>query len=100
VLDHNILRKGKNVVAIEGKPFVKQSQWEDINTNPGTIKVYNPAPQWKRKAFCGLAQVIVKTTRQAGEISLTVTSDGLVPATLKITSNAINSRPITQDITK
>jgi len=100
VLDHNILRKGKNVVAIEGKPFVKQSQWEDINTDPGTIKVYNPAPQWKRKAFNGLVQVIVKSTRQTGEISLTATSDGLLPATLKINSNAINFRSTTQDVTK
>jgi beta-galactosidase len=86
ILDHTILKKGKNEVVFTGKPFVKQSQWEEINTNPGTIKVYNPAPQWKRKTFNGLAQVIIRTTKQAGEIILTAVSEGLAPATLKINS--------------
>jgi len=97
VLDHSILKKGKNTVAFEGKPFVKHSQWEEINTDPGTIGVYNPAPQWKRKAFNGLAQVIVRTTKQAGEISLTATSEGLTPTTVEIIANAVISRPSTQD---
>jgi beta-galactosidase len=86
ILDHNQLRKGKNVVVFIGKPFVKQTQWEEINTNPGTIKVYNPAAQWKRKTFNGLAQVIIKTAKQAGEITLTATSEGLTPAILKLES--------------
>ncbi len=87
VLDHQLLRKGKNVVVFEGKPFVKRNEWDEINTKPGIIRVYNPAPQWKRKVFSGLAQVIVRTTKQPGEISLTATSDGLTPATIKINSN-------------
>jgi len=93
VLDHTILKKGKNVVVFAGKPFVKQAQWEEINTNPGTIKVLNPAPVWKRKAFNGMAQVIVKTTKQAGEIILTATSEGLGSATLKIVSAKVVLRP-------
>ncbi len=100
VIDHNILRKGRNVVIFSGKPFVKQTQWEEINTNPGTIKVYNPAPQWKRKTFNGLAQVIVKTTKQAGEITLTATSPELVPATLKIMSAPGILRPSTEEMSK
>ena len=100
LLDHNLLQKGKNTVVFEGKPFVKQNQWEEINTDPGTIKVFNPAPQWKRKTFNGLAQVIVKTTKQSGEITLTATSQGLSPATVKITSNGVILRPSTEDIQK
>jgi len=40
--------------------------------------------QWKRKAFNGLAQIIVKTQKQAGEITLTASSDGMTSTILKL----------------
>lgn len=46
----------------------------------------NPQPQWKRKVFNGFAQVIVQSTNEAGEISLTGKSDGLKSSTIKIVS--------------
>ena len=98
ILDHSILRKRRNVIVFAGKPFVKQTQWEEINTNPGTIKVYNPVPQWKSKTFNGMAQIIVKTTKQAGEIILSASSEGLAPATLKIMSEGIIPGPSTDDL--
>jgi len=97
VLDHKILTKGKNEVVFAGKPFVKQTEWEEINTNPGTIKVFNPALQWKRKTFNGLAQIIIRTTRQAGEITLTAASEGLIPATIKIMAETAISRLSVED---
>lgn len=100
ILDHSILQNGKNLIVFEGKPFIKKTEWEEINTNPGTIKAYNPAPQWKRETFNGLAQIIVKTTKQAGEITLTATSDGMIPAILKLNSNTLVSRPTTEIIRK
>ena len=39
------------------------------------------APQWSRSLFNGLAQIIVQSTRDAGEIKLTATADSLAPAT-------------------
>jgi beta-galactosidase len=39
---------------------------------------------WKRSLFNGLAQIIVRSTGQPGEITLTATSTGLSPAALKI----------------
>jgi Beta-galactosidase/beta-glucuronidase len=60
----------------------------------------NPAPQWKRETFNGLAQIIVKTTKQAGEITLTATSSGLKPAILKLNTNAVVLRPTTEIIKK
>ena len=36
---------------------------------------------WSRSLFNGLAQIIVQSTRDAGEIKLTATADGLTPAT-------------------
>ena len=37
---------------------------------------------WSRSLFNGLAQIIVQSTRDAGEIKLTATADGLKPATV------------------
>jgi beta-galactosidase len=60
----------------------------------------NPAPQWKRDTFSGLAQIIVKTTRQAGEITLTASSEGLATATLKLITTTLVLRPTTEIIKK
>ena len=40
--------------------------------------------QWKRSLFNGLAQVIVQSTREAGDIKLTATSQGVQSATVTI----------------
>jgi beta-galactosidase len=48
---------------------------------------------WRRSLFNGLAQVIVQTTKDSGEIKLTATSEGLAPATLSLTSQPSTPRP-------
>jgi beta-galactosidase len=83
-LDHNILKAGKNVYTAIGTPFVKTRQWEEINIDPGVVKIFIPAETWKRKVFNGLAQIIVQSAQQQGEITLTATSPALQPATVKI----------------
>jgi len=60
----------------------------------------NPTPQWKRETFNGLAQIIVKTTKQAGEITLMASSEGVTPATLKLTTTTSVVRPTTEIIKK
>lgn len=87
ILDHNILEIGKNEVFFTGTPFVKKTLWEEINTNPGTVKVYKPSPSWRCKTFNGIAQVILRTTNQSGEIILSAQSEGLVPFSIKLNSN-------------
>lgn len=62
--------------------------------------VSNPTPQWKRETFNGLAQIIVKTTKQAGEITLTASSEGLTSAALKLTTTTSVVRPTTEIIKK
>src|SRR5208337_5021996 len=53
-----------------------------------------PVPaDWKRSVFNGLGQIIVQTTREPGEISLTARSEGLAPATLSLPSVACKLRP-------
>jgi beta-galactosidase len=48
--------------------------------------------RWQRSAFCGLAQVIVQSSKDAGNIQLTATADGLRPATVAIDSQACQPR--------
>ncbi len=48
---------------------------------------------WSRSLFNGLAQVIVQATKDAGEIKLTASGDGLQAATSTVTAQAATPRP-------
>jgi beta-galactosidase len=48
------------------------------------IRLTTPAGNWKRNRFSGLAQVIVQSTGQPGEIALTAKSQGVTDGRLKI----------------
>ena len=74
-------------------PLVKNKPWDVTNTLPGTIQVRTAAPAWKRKAFNGLAQVLVQSTQAAGEITLTAQAPGLKASVLKLKSVAAPGRP-------
>jgi beta-galactosidase len=45
-------------------------------------------PGWKRSVFNGLAQIIVQSTKEPGEIKLIAGADGLTPATVSIQSQS------------
>jgi beta-galactosidase len=49
--------------------------------------------QWSRSLFNGLAQIIVQSTKDAGEIKLTATADGLTPATAVLQTKPSALRP-------
>jgi beta-galactosidase len=83
-LDHSIIKSGKNEYAVTGQRFRKRHQWDEPNRDPGLVQVIYPAKQWKRKAFNGLAQIIVQADTKAGEISLTASSQGLKQGIMKI----------------
>jgi beta-galactosidase len=51
------------------------------------------APEWKRSVFNGLAQVLVQSTKDAGEIKLTARADNLAPAAVSIQSQSCAPRP-------
>jgi beta-galactosidase len=93
LLDHNIIKSGKNDYAVVGQRFRKKHRWDEPNTDPGLVQVIYPAEKWKRKVFNGLAQVIVQSTKNAGEIILTASSPGLESATLKIKTEKTELRP-------
>jgi beta-galactosidase len=51
------------------------------------------AAVWRRRLFNGLAQIIVQSTREAGEIKLTASADGLAAATTVTQSQPGAPRP-------
>lgn len=79
-----VLKAGRNTIEILATPLTKAHDWDVVNTNPGTIQVVTKAGAWQRKAFNGLAQVIIQTTRQPGEITLTASAKGVKMGVLKL----------------
>jgi beta-galactosidase len=51
------------------------------------------AAPWSRSLFNGLAQVIVQSSKTAGEIKLTASADGLTPATGTVQTVTNPGRP-------
>ena len=51
------------------------------------------ASAWSRSLFNGLAQIIVQSSKTAGEIKLTATADGLTPATAAVQTQHCTPRP-------
>ncbi len=92
-LDHAILRPGKNIYAVIGTQLAKKSQWENLNTDPGVIQVIVPIPTWKRSVFNGLAQVIVQSARQSGEVTLKASSPGLSSNVTRLQAQPTALRP-------
>jgi beta-galactosidase len=93
-LDNSTIKKGKNEYVVVGKRFKKRSEWDEVNTNPGVVQVIVPAEPWKRKAFNGLAQVIVQASKQSGEIKLKATSPGLTGSEIVIKAESATIRPV------
>jgi beta-galactosidase len=50
-------------------------------------------PAWQRSLFNGLVQVIVQSTKEAGEIKLTARSTGLAETMLVLTAKPLGVRP-------
>jgi len=85
------LHEGENVVAvivknIGGPGGLSKSVSLTIQDKP-------VAPDWKRSVFNGLAQVIVESDRNGGEIQLTASAEGLEPATISIQSKSGGTSP-------
>ena len=88
------IHAGDNVVAVGVNNGVGSG---GLNPNV-TVKIigHASAAPWSRSLFNGLAQVIVQSTRDAGEIKLTATADGLAPATATIQARPATPRPFVQ----
>jgi beta-galactosidase len=91
------LRPGKNVIAILATPAANRDRKHDDERkkagSPARIRVTVPAGEWKRSLFSGLAQVIVQSTGQPGEITLTAKSPGVAGGVLKLRAQPAPPRP-------
>jgi beta-galactosidase len=85
------LHVGDNVIAVGVYNGVAQGGLNP-NVNVQIIGHVTTAP-WSRSLFNGLAQVIVQSTRDAGEFKLTATADGLTSATAVVQTQPCAPRP-------
>ena len=85
------LHAGDNIIAVGVYNGVAQGGLNP-NVNVQIIGHVTTAP-WARSLFNGLAQVIVQSTRDAGEIKLTATADGLTSTTTSLITQPSTPRP-------
>ncbi len=85
-LDPTQLVAGVNRVQLIVTPFDDKRNHIPELTRLGFMHVLTPAPPARRSLFSGLAQVLVQSTREPGEIRLTAKSDGLAPAESTVTA--------------
>jgi beta-galactosidase len=95
----------------QAQPIFDVKKYLHIGDNVISVGVYNGAAQgglnpnvnvqiightsvapWSRRLFNGLAQVIVQSTRDAGQIELTATADGLQSATSPVQAQSCTPR--------
>jgi beta-galactosidase len=85
------LHAGDNVIAVccrngGGQGGLNPSVTVDIALKPAALT-------WSRSLFNGLAQVIVKASREAGVIKLTASANGLTPAHTAVKTQPCAPRP-------
>lgn len=85
------LHAGDNVFAVGVYNGVAQGGLNP-SVNVQIVEHMNPAP-WSRSLFNGLAQIIVQSTKDAGEIKLTASAVGLQPAAITIQTQPCAPRP-------
>jgi beta-galactosidase len=85
------LHAGDNVIAVG---VLNESGMGGLNPDVTVELVGKPvANAWSRSVFNGLAQVLVQATKDAGEIKLTASADGLTPVTTSIITEPATPRP-------
>jgi beta-galactosidase len=89
-----LLHAGENTIAIA----VINSDGSGGLGNNIALKLFKKVevPKWQRSAFNGLAQVLVQSTGQPGEIKLKATAEGLRSAFVLIQSNESTQRKFTE----
>jgi beta-galactosidase len=86
-----LLQPGRNTVAVALANYgaaagLNQGVELRLNNQPKT-------PDWSRSTFNGLAQIIVRTTKQPGTLELTARAAGLASATLPLAAASATPRP-------
>ena len=84
------LRAGDNVIAVG---VSNETGTGGLNPDVNVELVGKPVTaDWSRSVFNGLAQIMVQAKKDAGEIKLTATAEGLSPATTTLESQFCRAR--------
>jgi beta-galactosidase len=87
----SLLHAGENSVAILARTWGPTG---GISHGVTWRKVNHPAPlQWSRSVFNGLAQIIVQSSKQAGELKFTASASGLKAGTITLKTSSVTLRP-------
>jgi beta-galactosidase len=85
------LHAGDNIIAVGVR---NEEGSGGLNPDVNVELVGKPvASAWSRSAFNGLAQIMVQSTKTAGEIKLTATAAGLQAATVSVPTQSTAPRP-------
>jgi beta-galactosidase len=76
-LPEGLVRPGLNSYAATGTRLRKRHMFDEPNRDPGVIGLRAPAEPWTRRAFAGLAQVIVRVRPGEGPCALRAEAEGL-----------------------
>jgi len=78
------LHEGDNLIAVG---VLNASGTGGLNPEVNLVLTGQPVKlAWSRSAFNGLAQIMVQSSKDAGDVTLTATADGLQPATATVTT--------------
>ena len=86
------LAQNKITFAIAGPGKIIGVGNGDPNDHEADVFVGSQA-NWSRSLFNGLGQIIVQSTRSAGEIKLTASAEGLAPGTITVKTRSCTPRP-------
>jgi beta-galactosidase len=87
-IDPGLLAVGANRVQLIVTPYGDGRNHMPELTRLGAVQVLTPAPQWRRRLFNGLAQVLVQGAKNPGSIRLTVQAEDLGSADAQVTEQA------------
>ena len=98
-LGRELLRPGRNIVAVvatvgEGSP--QRGGRTRPEAGRDTVRIVTPAGDWKRSVFNGLAQVIVQSAQQSGEVTLKASSPDLSSNVIELLSQPAALRAAVQ----
>lgn len=87
----SLLHPGENSIALLARTWGPTG---GISRGVAWRKIADPAPtRWSRSVFNGLAQIIVQSSKHAGELRLTANGSGLSTGTIELKALPSTSRP-------
>jgi beta-galactosidase len=91
-LDATLLVEGTNRLRLLVVPFDDGRNHVPETTQLGTVSARAPGAPWTRRAFGGLAQVIVQAGTEPGPVAIVATAEGLAPGRMVVQASPATVR--------